>query len=264
MFCGDTIIFDGVSSEEFGLMLVGKLDNNEQGGGLLGSKVSIIEDTLLRRPSPIYYASEQNEPLEFNLILSVSDETSELSRHDLAAIASWLYGHHEYKELAIYQSDLSDYFYRCKITELEPLFVAGRTVGLNVSVRCDAPYAYMRTANDIITCSESLTYVYHNRSNMNTYFKPNITIVVPSGSTDVEILNTTTGDSACTFSSLPSTGVTINVDCQRQILASDEISNVYEYCNFNFPAFIKGANTLQLTGNFTMTIVNEFPMYIGA
>jgi hypothetical protein len=54
-------------------------------------------------------------------------------------------------------------------------------------------------------------------------------------------------------------------ECLRgQIITSNEINNVYEYFNFNFPSFVKGSNILQLTGDFTMTIVNEFPMYTGA
>lgn len=263
-FCGDTIIFNGISSEEFGLMLVGEIDGNEQECGLLGSKVTIIEDTLLRRPSPIYYASEQNKPIEFKLVLSVMRDNTSLTRYDLAAIAGWLYGYHDYKKLIICQDDMADYFYRCKVVELEPIFIAGKTVGVIVSFRCDSPFAYMRTTNDVVVSPGVANYVYYNRSNMNEYFYPKITISATGETSEIKILNSTTGDSACIFSDIPTTGATITMDCMRQILTSNEMADVYSHCNFNFPAFIKGSNQLQLTGNFMMTIVNEFPMYIGA
>lgn len=264
MFYSNTIIFDGIPSEEFGLMLVGKLGANEQEGGLLGSSVSIIEDTLSRRPSPIYYSSVQNSPMEFKLVLSVIDERFILSRYDLASISSWLYGHYEYKKLIICQDDLADYFYRCKVTELEPLYVAGKTVGVTVSVRCDAPYAYLNTSNDVINISESAIYLYYNRSNMNTHYCPEIIFEIPGGTTSIEVFNTTTKEATFKLTDLPPTGATIRMDCLRQILTSEQIPNVYKHCNLNFPSFVKGDNKLQLTGTFGMTIINEFPMYIGA
>ena len=262
-FSGNTIIFDDISSERFGLMLVGKIDSTEQESGALGTRISVIDDTILRRPSPIYYTAKQGPPLEFKLILSVMAENQFLSRHDLAAIAGWLYGHSAYKELSICQADLTDYFYRCKIIELEPVFVAGKTVGVSASILCDAPYAYLRAANSVVMSSAETEYTYHNRSNMNGYYYPQITICATGETPEIQILNLTTGESLA-LNNIPQSGATISIDCMRQILTSDEIPNVYDYCNFNFPAFIKGSNRLKLTGSFRMDIVNEFPMYIGA
>lgn len=264
MFYSNTIIFDGIPSEEFGLMLVGKLGSDEQESGLLGGRVSIIEDTLLRRPSPIYYTSKQDSPLEFKLILSVIDNTKTLSRYDLSAIAGWLYGHSDYKELVICQDDLADYFYRCQVVELETIFVAGRAVGVSALVRCDAPHAYMRASSTVLTCSGSQTYTYYNNSNLNIPYLPIIVIEATGISESVSIQNTINPNSPFIITNIPPEGATIQVDCLRQIVTSESIPDVYNYFNFNFPEFVRGSNQLQLTGDFKLTIQNEFPMNVGA
>lgn len=263
MFSGNTIVFNGVSSEEYGLMLVGKLDTSEQESGLVGPEISIVEDTIQRKLSPVFYTTQSENVLEFKLIFSVIDGHKELDRYDLAAISGWLYGHTGYKRLSIQQSEMADFYYMALATEIEPQFISGRIVGVIISFRCDAPYGYLDIRDDTIVSARETTYKYYNRSNLNSYYKPKMSITT-DGDGDIVITNITTGETMISLSGLPVTSATIQIDSERQILTSTEIPNVYQYCDFNFPAFVKGVNVLQLTGNFNVTIYNNFPMYIGA
>ncbi|MPM09840.1 hypothetical protein SDC9_56163 [bioreactor metagenome] len=181
----------------------------------------------------------------------------------MSAIAGWLYGSTQYKELAIIQDDMPDYYYRCIIVGIEQSIVAGRTVGIVLSVRCDAPYAYMSTADTIITSNNYTESLYHNRSNVNKYYRPMITVEASGGTSVISINNT--GDIIGEFeiSGIPSSGAIIVVDCTRCILTSEEMPDVYSSCNLNFPRFLRGANMIEVSGECVITIQNRFPMIIG-
>lgn len=262
-FYGDDMFFDGISCKEYGLILVDKIDTKEQDGDDIGGEISVLEDTVLRRSTPIHYGIQLAPPLEFKLILSVQDSNTYLSKQDIAAIAGWLYGHQDYRRLTILQDDMVDYYYKCIVTHIKGVNIGSRTAGVEVYVRCDASYGYFDMPNTVIKSANSISYNYHNFSNINQYYKPTIDIMASGSTSVISILNQSIGIEF-EITDIPASGATIHIDCQRQILSSAEMTDVYAHCNLIFPAFVKGSNNLLITGDCTINIHNNFPMIIGS
>lgn len=261
-FTGTDFVFDGVSGKQYGLMLC-NFDSEKQEAGVVGSKLSISEDRLTRRPTPLHYGIENNTPKEFPAIFVVRDSNKRLDRFDIANIAGWLSGHSDYKELTVDQEDMTGVFYKCIITELRQLEVGGDTVGFSATITCDCPYAYRRMADTKLTFDGAYSGVYRNHSNVNDYYFPMMEI---TASGDITIENKTDG-TVFQLTGLPAGDRTITIDTQNQVMTSTDELDLYQYWNTGidkcFPRFLRGDNQLAVTGSGTMTIQNEFHWNIG-
>lgn len=262
-FTGTTFFFDGVSSEQYGLMLC-NFDGANQEAGKVGGKLSIQEDRIARRFNSLHYGVTNNEAKVFPLVFVVSDDKRRLDRYDIARIGAWLTGHSGYKELAVMQPDLEGVFYRCIITDLEQIEVGMRTVGFTATASCDGPYAYRRMAHTDISFSGSTSVLYHNMSNVNDYYYPVMEITCTG--TDFSIENSTDG-TVFSLSGMPSGTRTIQIDTLNQVMTSSDGFDLYAYWNTDmdkcFPRFVRGDNQLIIAGAGTMTIQNVFPWNVG-
>lgn len=259
-FTGREFVFDGISGSMYGLMLC-NFDGAKQDEGVAGEEISIIEDRIARRMTGLHYGITNNKAKEFPLAFVVTESNRHLDRYEVANIAGWLTGHHDYKELSVVQDDLDGVFYRCILTELEQIEVGMHTVGFVATVVCDGPNAYRRYAPTTFSLGDSVSYV--NTSNVNDYYLPTLSI---TGSGDVEIANTTDGTSF-SLVGLPDGERTIDVDCLNQVMTASDGINLYQYWNTDsdkyFPRFVRGVNALTLSGSGSLTIYNEVPWNIG-
>lgn len=262
-FTGTTFFFDGVSSEQYGLMLC-NFDSAKQEAGRVGGKLSIQEDRVARRSTSLHYGVTNNEAKSFPVVFVVTDSNRRLDRYDIASIGAWLTGHSDYKELAIMQSDLEGVFYRCIITDLEQIELGMRTVGFTATVSCDGPYAYRRMVRTTIPFSSTTSALYHNMSNVNDYYHPLMEVTCTGSELSIE--NTTDG-TTFKLSGMPTGERTIQIDTLNQVMTSSDGINLYEYWNADidkcFPRFVRGDNNLTITGEGTLTIQNVFPWNIG-
>ncbi|MGM9608346.1 MAG: phage tail domain-containing protein [Oscillospiraceae bacterium] len=262
-FTGTTFFFDGVSSEQYGLMLC-NFDSAKQEAGRVGGKLSIQEDRIARRSTSLHYGVENNEAKEFPLVFVVSDDNRRLDRYDIASIGAWLTGHSDYKELAIMQPDLEGVFYRCIITDLEQIELGMRVVGFTATVSCDGPYAYRRMVRTTIPFNGTTSARYHNMSNVNDYYRPLMEVTCTG--TELYIENTTDG-TTFKLSGMPTGTRTIQIDTLNQVMTSSDGIDLYAYWNEgidkHFPRFVRGDNNLTITGEGTLTIQNVFPWNIG-
>lgn len=254
-FYGLSIIYGGRPSEEFGLMLA-HVGSTKQEPGKVGGKLAIMEDRTSLRHDPIHYGTTQNDGLSFPISLVVSDGSRRLDRYDIAAIAGWLSGHKQYKELVICQEDMAGILYRALITELEAIEVGSYAVGVRATVVCDAPYAYFRCADTVIEGGAS---IYHNRSNLNDYYLPKL--ILSGVGAEASIVNKTTGETFA-LSGMSAAQKTIHMDCANGLLESSDGADLYECWNEVSPRFVRGGNLLAVSGG-TLTIKNEFPWSIG-
>lgn len=258
-FYGTSFVFDGVPSEEFSLMLY-DFTSHEQEAGAIGTKVEVSEDRIWGRATPIHYGASEKDALEFKLVCGVPDGNMRLDRFDLARIAGWL-KHTDYRTLKIVQSDMELFHYKCIITELVPVMMGLEVIGLEATVLCDGPFAYLDAEHVTYTCDGTADAVFQNRSNINRYYYPDITLAVPAGG-DVVITNHADKDREVAFKGLPSSQLAIHMNSMSGILDAGG-TNVYEFFNFNYPRFVRGGNHLTLTGKFTLSVNAEFPMDIG-
>ncbi len=262
-FVGRSFIYDGISSDMFGLMLC-NFSGASQEAGIVGTRLSIQEDRIARRRTSLHYGATDNVAKEFPVVFVVQDDNRRLDRYEIAQIGAWLTGDHEYKELAIMQSDMEGVFYRCIITELDQIEVGMRTVGFTAMVSCDGPYAYRRMAPTQVQISGSTPLLYRNFSNVKGYYCPEMEI--QGAGSSLSIQNQTDGTTFA-LNGMPSGTRTIKIDCQNQVMTSSDGINLYQYWNVgldkHFPRMVRGDNNLVITGTGTMTIQNVFPWNIG-
>lgn len=249
------MIFDGVPSEAFGLMLA-TVGNDRQEAGKFGGKVSIQEDRSVMRHDSFHYGAVQNQALSFPISLVVTEGKRRLDRFDLAAISGWLVGHSRYKELVICQPDMKNVFYRAIVTELEAVEVGGQAVGVKATVTCDAPYAYLRCADTLIAGGP---VIYRNRSNINDDYFPRL--VLSGVRSAASIANETTGETF-SLSGMSSTEKDVFIDSQNGCLSSSDEENIYECWNEVVPKFARGDNLISVAGGM-LTVKNEFPWNVG-
>lgn len=262
-FTGTTFFFDGISSDQYGLMLC-NFNGAKQDTGRVGGELSIQEDRIARRFNSLHYGVTNNEAKEFPLVFVVSDDNRRLDRYNIAAVGAWLTGHADYKELAIMQPDMEGVFYRCIITDLEQIEVGMRTVGFTAMASCDGPYAYRRMVHTEIQFSGTTSALYHNMSNVNDYYRPIMEVTCTGANFSIE--NITDG-TVCSLSGMPAGTRTIRIDTQNQVMTSSDGFDLYAYWNTNtdkyFPRFVRGDNQLIIKGTGTMKIQNVFPWNVG-
>lgn len=262
-FQGSTFIYDGIPSDMYGLMIA-NIDSDKQSVGNYGGKLSISEDRFSGRATGLHYGTYANDALSFPITFVVCEDNRHLDRYEQAAISGWLTGHQDYKQLVICQHDMEGVYYNCLITELKAVEAGMRQIGFTATVTCDGPYAYRSCANDVIECGGSAQYLYRNLSNVNDVFRPVITVTCTGTSFSIE--NQANG-TLFTLSGMEDGSRTITIDCLNQVMTSSDGLNLYQYWNDGvdkeFPSFVRGDNMLNLSGNGTVTIRNEFPWNVG-
>lgn len=111
-FEGCTFLFDGKSSKQFDLIL-SKIDGaGDFGEATVAGVSSIIEEALQNRWRPIFYGTEYEEKLSFEVTFGVSvdrlDARKPLTRNEVSEITKWLTGHDTYRDLVILQQGFID------------------------------------------------------------------------------------------------------------------------------------------------------------
>ena len=268
-FYGSSFTFDGVSCDEYNLMIYDIDGGESQDDGQFTTR-DPIEERLSRSYLPLYYGSTFNKPLEFKLVFGISQKGIQLripmDRWDMEAIATWLTGPDGYRELRIEQGDLDAIHYRCMITELRQIAFGWETFAMECRVRCDSPYAYTDEAVFKYVVNLGLQDELYNRSTHCGFFLPKIRITgISSGlaGRSVSIRNLSESGRETLLANIP-TGVSeIVLDQQRGIITNNAGENLYEGFNFQFCRLLRGKNILQFSGRFTAEFFCAFPVNMG-
>jgi len=248
-FHAKNFIFDEKPSEFYNIYL-GEFNNDSSDIATPSSgDVSLLTQKLFRRPTPLFWGSEQLPVLSFPLALYSPDE---ISAPAFSEIGTWLFGQMEYKTLRICQNDLFDVFFNCFFAAPQSIRTGNIIRGLSCTVICDSPfgwktpkyYDYTFTNQYLIT-----DYVtFFNESADSAYTYPTeliITANIFGGS--VTITNITDNSRQFILTLLPNEVVTL--DCNHQFISSSLVT--YPLYNFNLSwlRFLPGTNTLKIEGN---------------
>lgn len=267
MFYGESFIYDGITSEEFGLMLY-EFDGNGQNDVDMTSVGEVVEDWVPSRYNSIDYGVQQNKALSFDMVFGLNplevNAGKSLDRWDMQKIASWLTGLDTPRWLSIEQPDLEDIRYKCRFTALKPLSINGEIYAFSAKVTCDSGFAYTLPREYSVTGSGEITI--HSESSMNGLYYPSLEIVLHGGG-DLTIINSTNG-TGMAFENLPNTTMTITVDGLNGVIKSTEKLNIYAYLDsFDFFALSRGDNAISVAAASAETVVKimcEFPVNVGA
>lgn len=264
-FYGSSFSFDGISCEEYGLMLY-DFDTHTQGDSKYATGMQIIEDRLPMRSRSLFYGAYYDAPLEFKLVFGVDEDSAAcgtpLDRQDMEVIGSWLTGHNAYKWLAIDQPDMEGLLYRCIITDLEMIEVAMCKWAFQCNVHCDSPYAYTLPQQIRYEVDGELDAILHSRSSANGFYYPDVSIAL-SGSDGFRITNVSDGERSTEFSGPLQFGDTIELSGDTGIISARSGLNMYQHFNFVFPRLVRGDNKIKITGRGAVTFTCSFPVNIG-
>jgi len=267
-FYGSSFTFNGVSSDEFNLMIY-DIGGEAQDNGQFTTREP-VEDRLSRSYLPLYYGSAFNKPLEFRLVFGINPKGVDLrlpmDRWDMEAIATWLTGPDGYKPLEIEQGDLDAIHYKCMISELRQIAIGWETFAMSCRVRCDSPYAYTDEQKFGFNVNLGLQADLYNRSTHCGYYLPEIRITnIASGlaGKSVSIKNLSDGGRETLLSDIPAGISEIVLDQQRGVIKSNTGENLYDCFNFRFCRLVRGKNILQFSGRFTAEFVCAFPVNVG-
>lgn len=266
-FYGTSFIFDGIPCEEMGLIMY-DFSNAKQSETMFSSDLTISEDRISGRLRPLMYGGSINAPLTFNMVMCASEDSiyynEPLDRWDLQKISSWLTGHKQYKWLEIVQPDMEDYRYRCIITELKAVEIAGNKWGLSCKVTCDTPYAYTKQYNYDITSS---SMKIHSPMTYNEFYYPVIIITDYIPGDIVITISNIEEEYSFTINNIPESVGTMTIDCENEVITSSNDFNLYQYIkydkHFHFPRFAKGSNMITVTGINNCKFICEWPVNIG-
>lgn len=262
-FYGSSFSFDGISCEEYGLMLY-DFNSTNQGDSEFAS-LDLEEDRVAGRHRSLFYNSYYKKPLEFKLVFGADEyaanEGEPIDRYEVQLISSWLTDRSEYCDLVIDQPDMESVKYRCIITDLKVLEHANNKWAFEASVHCDSPYGYRFPQIFTFEVNGSKDVTLPCRSSINRPFFPNLKIEM-SG-TALSIVNHDDGEREFQLENLPQSNEVITLDGENGVMSGSSGVNLYPYCNFKFPRLVRGDNHITLTGNATVTITCECPVMIG-
>ena len=263
-FYGSAFTFDGVSSEDYGLMLY-DFNNVSQGNSAYASDMTIQEDRIPLQYKSLYYGSYFKEPLEFTLVFGADEYTAlnheDIDRQEMDLIGSWLTGKQGYRWLSIAQPDLFNVRYRCIITDLKVIEFSGFKWAFQCTVHCDSPFGYLYPEEYNLSVSGEETLLLRSLSSYHGYYYPKVELSLNDGGS-FTITNMTDNQSKFSVTDYPSAD-TLVIDGEHGIITSKSIKNPYVYCNFDFPKLVRGDNILKFSGNGNVKIICEFPVNIG-
>lgn len=280
-FYGTSFSFDGVSCEEYGLMLY-DFDSTTQSASSWATGTKINEERIAQRFRSIYYGKTEEAPLEFTLVFGADEYAARgrepLDRYEMQAIAKWLTGPKDYRYLQIDQPDMADIRYRCVITNLQVLEYAGKKWAFSCKVHCDSPYAYTTPKTytmDFAGLASNMTI--YNPSSIADDYKPKITLTLSEDSGNTIAIYNRSNGTALAFDGLPIGVGSLIIDCERCIITSESGINMYQYVRlkdehgedlpwnpFDFITLAPGTNAIHcLVGSGKITFECEFPMNVG-
>ena len=261
---GDTFTFDGISCEDYELMLYDREGHNRDAHAY-GGTVSIIEEKVLSKNKPLFYGATFDKKLEFQLIFGLNidriDANNALSTDESNDIASWLIGHTQYKYLQIDSDDYANIRFKCIITGLEEIVYGERAWAMKANVVCDGPYAYRPPTVSRFVIQGHKTIDLFNSSGCNGYYYPIIEYRPVSGG-DLIITNVSDNGRKTEFVDIPSSVQRITVNNDTLVITNNIGINLYDKFNKKSVRLKKGINTIDISGNGELIFYCEYPINI--
>lgn len=263
-FYGKAFEYNGVSSEEFGLMTYsfdGSGETHE-----FASTVTIQEDLIPSRAKPMFYGvtyeQKQELTLEFGVNQKRLDEGRYLDREEMSLIASWLSGHSDYKWLMIDQEDMQTVRYRSIVTSLSPIEDGGVCWGMKAVFTCDSPYGYRIPQTYTFRLNGTKSIQLLNESSHNGYYYPRLVWEIEQAGSLI-ISNSSDGGRTFSLSDIPQSAKKVEIDGDCQTITCTGGLNLYPNCNYKFLRLKRGYNMLVATGIGVLRLICEFPVNIG-
>lgn len=245
-FSAFSFIYDGVSSEDFGLY-IGTLDNNDTTSSMASTNIELVFDSIANRSENFVYGVKQSEPcLEFKMDIFSHEP---LSRSDISYIDAWLFSNTQPKKLVFCQEDMANYVFYALFSKNEIQAVGGKPCLFSCNVICSSAYGYeVEKKEDYVIQNGTVKSIrFNNLSDGIYYLYPKLEFVCNRDNGEIRIKNITDNNREFVISGL-SNGEKISIDEWFQITSSTGLYRL-EKCNKQWLRLKKGINNIQIYGN---------------
>lgn len=254
ILASENFIFDGISSEEFGILNVNM--NSGMLSEMFMSSRSIKEEKIRGRDKPYFFGIEK-DPFSFSLTFAFQDGYDE---EKIRAVARWLCDQSYYKPMIF--SEMPNRIFYCIVTDDITLVHNGLRQGyLELNFRCDSPYSYSHVFTDVFDTEDGRTIEIDNFGDLNC--SPIIMIEKTVANGDVSIVNISNGGQEMKFEDILVNEV-LTIDGEHESIETD-VPTVHRYENHNeeFIELVRGRNILQLNGDFIVKFIYQFKLLAG-
>jgi hypothetical protein len=253
---GMDFIYSGESSQEYGVKL-GFINSMDRGSN--EEPVNIIFTKNLFKEEQNFHGAYPSEPLSFKITV-FNEDGSMIDADKQEDIKCWLC-RNEFGWLSIDQDDLMNKFFYCIINTINGEDVGMQNAGFTFQVTNISPWAYSEIKTKTYTSTTTLTDKFYNSAKFYKYILyPQLTLTANS-SGNISIKNNTTNKTMIINNCLSSEK--IYIDCKNDKIDSSTNRILLDDFNKTFIGFVKGSNSITLTGNFTMLMQYRIPVRIG-
>lgn len=182
--------FDGIKSSVYGLYLC-SFDGSRDGVSTLGNEVEIKTVKSPKGNRFIRTGSTYETPLTFSFQVMKYDckyGISEISSRELARLLRWLV-RKEYHYLRFEQSEWDNVYYNCTL-RVQKYEIAGKILGLEIDVSCDAPWGYSEQKEYHLDFNLKNEYNIYNYSDEDGGILPDLVTIQCSKNGDLILKNT--------------------------------------------------------------------------
>jgi phage-related protein len=254
---GYKAIYDGISLDMYGLILVDIESINEESND---EECELVTSTTSYKRTYSLHSVEKSAPLKFKM--TVCKEEGGYFDSDFEEDVKELFCKEKYCWLSINQTDLYNKLYYCIFTNPQKVNVVRGTAGLQFQVTCDSNNAWTNlNSKPYKTVSNTLTFNFNNQAKYANYEICPTLIITPISNGNISIKNNTTNQTI-TINNCVTTEV-ITLDSENEIAESSNGRILVNDWNLEFLAMTKGANSITLTGSFSMIMQYRIPLRIG-
>lgn len=246
-FIATNFVFDGIPSEELGLIITA-MDADTSSSA--GNDIDLIVKSVYRRPKPYFYGVNQNKVLTFNIEFSSNNEIDSIRASKIQNI---LFGQMTYKTMQIVQPDMGEMFINCFLLSPEIRKIGGQIVGFKALVQCDSPWAWSNEKSKIYTYPEVTgkrtdAQIFNNISANNYYSYPKIVVTMNNTGGSFKLINITDNNRSMEFTTIPA-GMVLTIDNDLEILTSfPALAGMLSSFNKKWFRLLQGRNSLSWEG----------------
>ncbi len=248
MFYGRSFMFDGISSELYGLH-INDVSDGSLSKSVASSSQQIYEEKIYRRPTPYFFGSTPSPRLTFEF--SAFSE-QEIDANTFGLIAKWLTSPRSYKKFFVDQIDSQSWYANVIFNNIQANKSGHIIQGFSATIECNSPWTYSFPQTVDYTYDSSVvsdTIVFNNSSqDSGDYLYPTLTIITNTNGGNLKITNVEDNNRISIFTGLmPNEIVTINSDLQT-IVSNSGLLRLGNF-NKNFLRLVPNRNTLKIQGN---------------
>lgn len=246
-FYGESFTYNGISSETFGLKIYTP-DSNEK------TTILNLKSNLTKAPRQSKFAPTKqyvDEPR--NIPIALYSENV-LTQTQIDTIYQWLFpADNEYKVMTIEQDDMTNYYFNCRLIELQNETFGNKTQQIQAILQCDSIYAWENFQT--LTYTNFISPITFNNVSSEDVMKPTYKFTCNSASGTIKLVDDfypTAIQNTMEFTGLLN-GEIITIDTEHNIITSNlRTSGLLDlFTNPKFLRLKRGVHNFTITGNIS-------------